>query len=96
MSCISISALVLQGLRIIFTDSSRIIFRLSGSGAGTGATIRIYAESYERDPERHSRETQVNEFIIPNLLSSFDQRQSRVGCQKGGFREIESIYGTVK
>lgn len=48
-----------QGLRIIFTDSSRIIFRLSGSGAGTGATIRIYAESYERDPERHSRETQV-------------------------------------
>ncbi|KAK7135693.1 hypothetical protein R3I94_014380 [Phoxinus phoxinus] len=48
-----------QGLRIIFTDSSRIIFRLSGSGAGTGATVRIYAESYERDPERHSRETQV-------------------------------------
>ncbi|KAG9270935.1 phosphoglucomutase-like protein 5 [Astyanax mexicanus] len=48
-----------QGLRIIFTDSSRIIFRLSGSGAGVGSTIRIYAESYERDPERHSRETQV-------------------------------------
>ncbi|KAK7146162.1 hypothetical protein R3I93_013795 [Phoxinus phoxinus] len=48
-----------QGLRIVFTDSSRIIFRLSGSGAGTGATVRIYAESYERDPERHSRETQV-------------------------------------
>ncbi|KAI2661571.1 Phosphoglucomutase-like protein 5 [Labeo rohita] len=48
-----------QGLRIIFTDSSRIIFRLSGSTAGTGATVRIYAESYERDPERHSRETQV-------------------------------------
>ncbi|XP_016314682.1 phosphoglucomutase-like protein 5 [Sinocyclocheilus anshuiensis] len=48
-----------QGLRIIFTDSSRIIFRLSGSGAGTGATVRIYAEIYERDPERHNRETQV-------------------------------------
>lgn len=50
----------LQGLRILFTDSSRIIFRLSGSGAGIGATIRIYAECYERDPERHNRETQVN------------------------------------
>lgn len=24
-----------------------------------GAIIRIYAESFERDPERHSRETQV-------------------------------------
>ncbi|XP_030638878.1 phosphoglucomutase-like protein 5 [Chanos chanos] len=47
-----------QGLRIIFTDSSRLIFRLSGTG-GVGATIRIYAESYEKDPERQNRETQV-------------------------------------
>lgn len=74
-------ALILQGLRIIFTDSSRIIFRLSGSGAGGGATIRIYAESYERDPERHNRETQVNitllsfrtntKIIGSNILSDF-------------------------
>uniref|UniRef100_A0AAY4AB52 Phosphoglucomutase n=1 Tax=Denticeps clupeoides TaxID=299321 RepID=A0AAY4AB52_9TELE len=41
-----------QGLRIIFSDSSRIIFRLSGAGGGMGATIRIYAETFERDPER--------------------------------------------
>lgn len=24
-----------------------------------GATIRVYAETFERDPERHNRETQV-------------------------------------
>ncbi|MBN3297807.1 PGM5 protein, partial [Amia calva] len=48
-----------QGLRIIFADGSRIIFRLSGSGSA-GATIRIYAESYERDPEKLNRETQVS------------------------------------
>ncbi|XP_064152982.1 phosphoglucomutase-like protein 5 [Anguilla rostrata] len=48
-----------QGLRIIFTDASRLIFRLSGTSGGAGATIRIYAESYERDPERQNRETQV-------------------------------------
>lgn len=35
------------------------MFRMSGSGGGMGATIRIYAESFERDPERHNRETQV-------------------------------------
>ncbi|KAG7481217.1 hypothetical protein MATL_G00064190 [Megalops atlanticus] len=48
-----------QGLRIIFSDASRLIFRLSGTGSGAGATIRIYAESYERDPERQNRETQA-------------------------------------
>ncbi|XP_076145384.1 phosphoglucomutase-like protein 5 [Alosa pseudoharengus] len=48
-----------QGLKINFSDSSRIIFRLSGTGVGVGATIRIYAESFERDPERHNREPQV-------------------------------------
>nr|6Y8X_AA Chain AA, Phosphoglucomutase 5 [Clupea harengus] len=48
-----------QGLRIIFSESSRLIFRLSGTGVGVGATIRIYAESFERDPERHNREPQV-------------------------------------
>ncbi|XP_060702072.1 phosphoglucomutase-like protein 5 [Hemiscyllium ocellatum] len=47
-----------QGLRLIFTDDSRIIFRLSGTGS-MGSTIRIYAESYERDPSRIDREPQV-------------------------------------
>ncbi|KAJ3604249.1 hypothetical protein NHX12_028990 [Muraenolepis orangiensis] len=31
-----------QGLRIVFADGSRLVFRLSGSGGGAGATIRIY------------------------------------------------------
>merc|ERR1712045_1083055 len=34
------------GIRIIFEDGSRIIFRLSGSGVA-GATIRMYLEKYE-------------------------------------------------
>ncbi|KAK9813312.1 hypothetical protein WJX72_012352 [[Myrmecia] bisecta] len=34
-----------QGLRFLFTDGSRIIFRLSGTGA-SGATIRMYVEKY--------------------------------------------------
>ncbi|MEW5296964.1 MAG: hypothetical protein WDW36_000206 [Sanguina aurantia] len=37
-----------QGLRFIFTDGSRIIFRLSGTGS-SGATIRLYIEQYSND-----------------------------------------------
>ncbi|XP_064792903.1 phosphoglucomutase-like protein 5 isoform X1 [Oncorhynchus masou masou] len=56
-----------QGLRIVFTDESRLVFRLSGSGGGAGATVRIYAESFERDPERHNRETQA---VLGPLIAS--------------------------
>lgn len=35
-----------QGIRYIFEDGSRVIFRLSGTGVG-GATIRMYIEKYE-------------------------------------------------
>jgi phosphoglucomutase len=37
-----------QGIRILFTDGSRIVFRLSGT-AGSGATVRLYLEKYEAD-----------------------------------------------
>lgn len=36
-----------QGLRIMFEDGSRLVFRLSGTGS-SGATIRLYADSYEQ------------------------------------------------
>lgn len=35
-----------QGIRLIFEDGSRIIYRLSGTGSH-GATVRIYFEQYE-------------------------------------------------
>merc|ERR1719230_75907 len=34
-----------QGVRFIFEDNSRIIFRLSGTGVA-GATVRLYLEKY--------------------------------------------------
>jgi len=37
-----------QGIRVLFVDGSRIVFRLSGT-AGSGATIRMYLEKYEPD-----------------------------------------------
>ena len=35
-----------QGLRVLYEDGSRLIFRLSGTGT-VGATIRLYLERYE-------------------------------------------------
>jgi phosphoglucomutase len=47
-----------QGIRIGFTDDSRIIFRLSGTGT-QGATVRLYLESYEPSTGNHSLDAQV-------------------------------------
>ncbi|MGQ4649642.1 alpha-D-glucose phosphate-specific phosphoglucomutase [Lyngbya aestuarii] len=46
-----------QGIRIVFTDGSRIVFRLSGTGT-KGATLRVYLESYEPDASKHDQDTQ--------------------------------------
>ncbi|MGH0143277.1 UNVERIFIED_CONTAM: hypothetical protein FKN15_031868 [Acipenser sinensis] len=47
-----------QGLRIVFSDGSRIIFRLSGTGSA-GATIRLYIDSYEKDLQKIYQDPQV-------------------------------------
>ena len=46
-----------QGVRIIMSDGSRIVLRLSGTGT-EGATVRLYLERYEADPARHDLDTQ--------------------------------------
>ncbi|MES0370847.1 MAG: alpha-D-glucose phosphate-specific phosphoglucomutase [Mariprofundaceae bacterium] len=46
-----------QGIRILFEDGSRIVFRLSGTGT-EGATVRIYIESFESDPDNHGMDAQ--------------------------------------
>ncbi|KAH9301626.1 hypothetical protein KI387_013209, partial [Taxus chinensis] len=46
-----------QGIRFIFTDGSRIVFRLSGTGS-SGATIRLYVEQYEPDVSKHDMDAQ--------------------------------------
>jgi len=46
-----------QGIRILFKDNSRIVFRLSGTGT-KGATLRVYIERYEKDPDLLYLDTQ--------------------------------------
>ncbi|KAH9794640.1 hypothetical protein WN944_011486 [Citrus x changshan-huyou] len=46
-----------QGIRYLFEDGSRLVFRLSGTGS-EGATIRLYIEQYEKDPSKIGRDSQ--------------------------------------
>lgn len=55
---ILVNCFVHQGLRILFVDGSRIIFRLSGTGS-SGATIRMYIDSYENDPATFEKDAQL-------------------------------------
>ncbi|MBM0743974.1 alpha-D-glucose phosphate-specific phosphoglucomutase [Phormidium sp. CLA17] len=47
-----------QGIRLGFTNGSRIIFRLSGTGT-QGATLRVYLERYEQNAAYHQLDPQV-------------------------------------
>lgn len=47
-----------QGIRIGFNNGSRMVFRLSGTGT-SGATLRIYYESYETNPKKMNLDTQL-------------------------------------
>jgi phosphoglucomutase len=46
-----------QGIRVLFEDGSRIVYRLSGTGTA-GATLRVYLEAFEPDPGKHAQEPQ--------------------------------------
>jgi len=68
-----------QGIRILFDDQSRIVFRLSGTGT-EGATLRVYIERYVREPALHDLETQeaLSELIkIAHNISEISRRINR-------------------
>jgi len=68
-----------QGLRIVFEDGSRIVFRLSGTGT-EGATLRFYLEAFEPDPAKHrvdAQQTLAGLIDIAHDLSQLKQRTGR-------------------
>ena len=68
-----------QGIRVLFTDGSRIVYRLSGTGT-EGATLRVYIERYEPDPAKQDGDTQavLGELItIANDLAEIRTRSGR-------------------
>jgi phosphoglucomutase len=67
-----------QGIRIGFTDGSRIVFRLSGTGT-EGATLRVYLEAYETDPDRQNRPTAEVMQPLVGIATGIAQIESRTG-----------------
>jgi len=68
-----------QGIRLIFEDGGRIVYRLSGTGTA-GATLRIYLERYEPDASRHDIETQAalaDLIALSRSLAEIEQRTGR-------------------
>ena len=67
-----------QGIRILFADGARIVYRLSGTGTA-GATLRVYIERYEPAPDR--LDLPVAEVLAP------------VAAAAGAIAEIEPRTG---
>lgn len=68
-----------QGTRILFSDGSRIVFRLSGTGT-EGATLRVYLEAFEPDVSKHHLDAQValaEMIAIAMQISELKQRTGR-------------------
>lgn len=70
-----------QGVRIIFTDGSRIIFRLSGTGT-EGATLRVYLDAYEADVSRHHLDAQVALADLIRIALQISELRQRTGREQ--------------
>jgi phosphoglucomutase len=70
-----------QGVRIGFTDGSRIVFRLSGTGT-EGATLRIYLEAYEPDVAQHHLDAQAALAELIEIAGGVSQLHTRTGREQ--------------
>jgi phosphoglucomutase len=67
-----------QGVRIRFTDGSRIVLRLSGTGT-EGATLRLYLERYESDPDRFDLDPQLALAPVIQAAHSLARIEEHIG-----------------
>ena len=67
-----------QGIRVGFENGSRIVFRLSGTGT-VGATLRIYIERFEANPEKHNQEAQTALAFLIELAEQLCEVKQRTG-----------------
>jgi phosphoglucomutase len=67
-----------QGVRILFSNGARIIYRLSGTGT-EGATLRVYIEQPEKDTAKLDQDPQVLLDELIKLSLSFAQIEKFTG-----------------
>ncbi|MEX0345941.1 MAG: alpha-D-glucose phosphate-specific phosphoglucomutase [Rhizobiaceae bacterium] len=74
-----------QGIRIGFDSGARIVFRLSGTGT-VGATLRVYLEQLQTDPEKMDLDAQE---ALKNTIDTAEQIaeiRQRTGRQEPDIR----------
>ncbi len=67
-----------QGIRLLFSDGSRIVYRLSGTGT-EGATLRVYIEKFEADVSQQNGETQNVLSDLIEIANNVAQIKTRTG-----------------
>lgn len=70
-----------QGVRVLFKDGSRIVFRLSGTGT-QGATVRVYIEKYEPNVAKHDLDPQVALADLIEIAETISGVKARTGRKK--------------
>lgn len=70
-----------QGLRILMADGSRAVFRLSGTGS-SGATVRLYVESYESDSSTYGKDAQEALKPLVEIALEFSKLREKTGRQE--------------
>ena len=69
-----------QGVRVVLEDSSRVVFRLSGTGT-EGATLRVYLERHEPDVARHDIPAQQALASLVALASDLARIEHHTGMR---------------
>ncbi len=67
-----------QGIRVVFSDAARIVYRLSGTGTGA-ATLRLYLERFEPDPARHALPTTETVADLAAVALEIVQMEAQTG-----------------
>jgi len=65
-----------QGIRLLFDCGSRVVFRLSGTGT-QGATLRVYIEKYESNPDKLQQDNQIALQSLIRLARDFAEIEDR-------------------
>jgi phosphoglucomutase len=70
-----------QGIRLVFSEDARIVFRLSGTRTD-GAILRLYLERFEPNPSRHALAVQEVLADLASLAVEIAEVERRTGRER--------------
>jgi phosphoglucomutase len=67
-----------QGIRVVFAEGARVVYRLSGTGT-SGATLRVYLERYEPEPRLQTQDANAALSELAALSRALAQLPGKTG-----------------